>query len=228
MGAQDPIDAIIAVRDGARYLAEAIESVLSQTLPPSRLIVVDDGSSDESAAIAESCGGLVTVLRLPPRGTPAALNAALAESSAPLVGFLDADDVWLADKLELQAALLAERTEVETVYGHVVEFLDDAPPGLVARAEPTPGFVKSALLARRSAFDRVGGFDDSYAVVDFPEWHARCRDAGIVEHMLPAVVARRRVHGANVTVRRRGIAHAEYLRLARATLARRRAAASQP
>jgi glycosyltransferase involved in cell wall biosynthesis len=228
MPGQETIDAVIAVRDGARYLPEAIDSVLSQTLPPNRLIVVDDGSSDESAAIAESFGDAVAVLRRPPRGTPAALNVALAESTAPLVGFLDADDVWLADKLERQAAVLAERADVEVVYGHVVEFLDDAPPGLAARTEPAPGIAKSALLARRSAFDRVGGFDESYAVVDFPEWHARCSDAGVVEHVLAGVVARRRVHGGNVTVRRRDIAHAEYLRLARATLARRRAAASRP
>ncbi len=225
MLARDRIDAIVAVRDGAPYLAAAIESALDQTRPPDRVIVVDDGSSDESAAIAEAFGAPVTVLRRPAAGAPAALNAGLAESDAELVAFLDADDLWLAGKLALQADLLADRPDVELVFGHVVEFGDGDCEGLEIRTEPAPGMVKSAAMARRSTLDRIGHFDASYAVVDFPEWRARSQDAGVVEHLLPDVVTRRRVHGANVTLQRRETTHAEYLRMARASLARRRATA---
>jgi glycosyltransferase involved in cell wall biosynthesis len=221
---QERIDALIAVRDGAPFLAQAIESALAQTLAPDRVIVVDDGSTDDSAEIAERFGTPVTVLRRPPAGAPAALNAALAESTAPLVAFLDADDLWLPRRLELQAAALARRPEIELVYGHVVEFLDGDGDRLLVRDGPQAGPLKSALLARRSLFDRVGEFDASYAVVDFPEWYARCRAAGAVEELLPDVVAQRRVHGGNVTLQRRDTTHAEYLRLARASLARRRTA----
>jgi len=221
--ASDGIDALIAVRDGAPYLAEAIESALGQTLAPARVIVVDDGSTDASAAIAERFGPPVTVLRRSAAGAPAALNAGIAESSAPLVAFLDADDLWLPGKLALQADLLADRVEVEIVYGHVTEFRDGNAEHLEVRHEPQPGLVKSAALVRRSTLDRVGHFDASYAVVDFPEWRSRCQAAGVVEHVLAEVVTRRRVHGENVTLRRRDTTHAEYLRMARAAVGRRRA-----
>lgn len=225
MPASDRIDAIVAVRDGAPYLAAAIESALGQTRPPDRVIVVDDGSGDASATIAERFGAPVTVLRRPALGAPTALNAALAESDAALVAFLDADDLWLPAKLALQADLLHRRPDVELVFGHVVEFPDGDSDGLVIRTDPAPGMVKSAVMARRSTLDRIGHFDTSYAVVDFPEWRARCQAAGVVEHVLEEVVTRRRVHGANVTLRRRDTTHAEYLRMARAAVARRRATA---
>jgi glycosyltransferase involved in cell wall biosynthesis len=221
--ASDRIDAVVAVRDGAPYLAAAIESALGQTRPPERVIVVDDGSSDDSAAIAERFGAPVTVLRQRAAGTPIALNAGLAESNAASVAFLDADDLWLPDKLALQAALLARRPDVEVVFGHIVEFGDGDCEGLEIRTDPAPGLVKSAALARRSTLDRIGHFDTSYAIVDFPEWRARCQAAAVVEHVLDEIVARRRVHGANVTVRRRDATHAEYLRMARAAVTRRRA-----
>jgi glycosyltransferase involved in cell wall biosynthesis len=223
-----PIDTVIPVRDGARFLAAAIESVLNQTLPPARVIVIDDGSADESATIAEGFGPPVTVLRRPPRGGPAALNDGLAESDAPLVAFLDADDLWLPQRLELQVEALTARPETDLAFGHVIEFVDGDVENVTARTEPQPGITKSALLARRSAFDRVGLFDTSYDVVDFPEWHARARAAGLVEHVVSEVVVRRRVHGGNVTLRRRATLNAEYLRMARTALARRRTSVAQP
>ena len=224
------IDALIPVRDGARYLAAAIESALAQTLPPACVIVVDDGSADESAAIAEGFGPPVTVLRQAPLGGPAALNLALTVSDAPLVAFLDADDLWLPSKLELQAAVLCERPEVDLVYGHLTEFLDGEAEArqLAIRSEPVAGIIKSTLVARRSVLDRVGHFDSEYAIVDFPEWYARCRAANVVEHVVPETVTRRRVHGENVTVLRRDATQAEYLRLARAAVERRRSSPTQP
>jgi len=219
------IDVLIPVRDGAPFLAQAIESALAQTLPPTRVIVVDDGSEDDSAAIAESFGTPVTALREPPRGAAAALNAGLAESRAPLVAFLDADDLWLPQRLELQAAVLARDPAVGIVFGHLTEFIDGDVRGVEARTEPTPGVLKSTVLVRRATLDAVGHFDASYSVIDFAEWHARSHTAGVVELVVPEVVARRRVHGANVTLRRRETLNAEYLRLARAAVARRRAPA---
>jgi glycosyltransferase involved in cell wall biosynthesis len=221
-----PIETVVPVRNGARFIAPAIESALAQTLPPQRVIVVDDGSTDDSAEIAESFGDSVTVLRRPPRGGPAALNEGLAESDAPLIAFLDADDLWLPHRLEWQAEVLAEQPEVDLVFGHVTEFLDGNVENIVARAEPQPGILKSALLARRSAFERVGDFDTGYGVVDFPEWHARAQAAGIGQYVVPEVVARRRVHGENTTILRREALNAEYLRMARAALLRRRTAAA--
>jgi glycosyltransferase involved in cell wall biosynthesis len=217
------VDVVIPVRDGAPYLAAAIESVLAQTQPAARIVVIDDGSQDESAAIAERFGAPVTVLRRPAAGAPFALNAGIAASDAPVVAFLDADDLWEPRKLELQLDLLARRPDVELVFGHMTEFLDGVVKGGEARASAIAGVGKSTLLVRRTTLDRVGVFDESYAVIDFPEWYSRAQAAGVVEHLIPDVVARRRVHGNNVSLRRKETANAEYLRMARAAVLRRRA-----
>lgn len=217
------VDVVIPVRDGAPYLAAAIESVLAQTQPAARIIVVDDGSQDDSAAIAERFRAPVTVLRRPAAGAPFALNAGIAASDAPVVAFLDADDLWEPRKLELQLDLLARRPDVELVFGHMTEFLDGDVRGVEARAGAIAGVGKSTLLSRRTTLDRVGTFDESYAVIDFPEWYSRAQAAGVAEHVIPDVVARRRVHGNNVSLRRKETANAEYLRMARAAVLRRRA-----
>ena len=95
------------VRDGERYLEAALRSLLDQTRPPDELVVVDDGSRDGSAALAEALG--VRVLRRPALGVAAARNAGVAATSADLVGFLDADDLAEPRRLELQVAALAPR-----------------------------------------------------------------------------------------------------------------------
>lgn len=105
------IDVIVPVFNAATYLAEAIDSVLAQTHRVARVIVVDDGSTDDSAAIAEAFGPPVEVIRLDGNhGAARARNAGLAASDAPLVAFLDADDRWLPDKLAAQCAALDAAT----------------------------------------------------------------------------------------------------------------------
>jgi glycosyltransferase involved in cell wall biosynthesis len=91
---------VIPTYNGARFLANTIASVHAQTVQPSEIIVVDDGSTDDSAAVAERCG--VTVVRQANGGIGAARNAGIAAATQPWVAFLDHDDMWVANKLELQ------------------------------------------------------------------------------------------------------------------------------
>ncbi|HEX3954528.1 MAG TPA: glycosyltransferase family 2 protein, partial [Stellaceae bacterium] len=79
-------------------MQDAIASLLGQTLPPAAIIVVDDGSSDATVAIAETFGAVVTVLRQRQRGPGAATDLGLAAVTTPFVAGLDADDIWLSDK----------------------------------------------------------------------------------------------------------------------------------
>ncbi len=121
----DPkVSAIIIVYNGAAFLHEAISSVLAQTFADWELIIVDDGSIDESAAIAEAFiaagSGQVTLLRHPDcgnHGMSAARNLGLAHAQGEFVGFLDADDVWLPDKLGEQLTILEEDVSLGMVYG---------------------------------------------------------------------------------------------------------------
>jgi glycosyltransferase involved in cell wall biosynthesis len=190
---------IIPVRDGVRYLAEAVNSVLDQDVAVHQVLIVDDGSSDGSQAVAESFGAPVEVLRRDPGGSaPAARNLGLDHATGDVIGFLDADDVWLPGSLRRRLEVLMSG-DTDLVFGYVEEFrspeLDDTqraslpePRGVV------PGRVITTLLARRDVFERVGEFDESLQAMDFLDWLARARSQGVTETMTDDLVSRRRVH----------------------------------
>lgn len=109
MPGKDPnISVVIPCYNAAPFLRESIESVLRQTLSPLEIIVVDDGSTDESAAVAEAYGAPVRVLRQENQGESVARNRGIEESRGEWIAYLDADDIWETRKLELQVATLGQ------------------------------------------------------------------------------------------------------------------------
>jgi glycosyltransferase involved in cell wall biosynthesis len=118
------VSCIIIFLDEERYLREAVESVIAQSYPHWELLLVDDGSSDGSAEIAEryarESGGRIRHLTHPGRenrGMSASRNLGISQARGEFVAFLDGDDAWLADKLERQVALFAEHAEAQMVCG---------------------------------------------------------------------------------------------------------------
>jgi hypothetical protein len=101
------ISVVIPCYNGTKFLRETLDSVLAQTLPALEVIVVDDGSTDGSAGIADSYGPPVRVIRQPNQGESVARNRGIEEAKGEWVAFLDADDLWLPDKLAEQAKLMA-------------------------------------------------------------------------------------------------------------------------
>src|SRR5271165_6953801 len=98
------VDVIIPAYNAAKYLPKAIESVISQTFEDWHIVLVDDGSTDDTAAVVapyrERLGAKMSYIRQENRGLPAARNAAIRASSAELLALLDADDIWLPCRLE--------------------------------------------------------------------------------------------------------------------------------
>jgi glycosyltransferase involved in cell wall biosynthesis len=187
------------VRDHAAYLAAALESALGQTRRPHEVVVVDDGSTDGSAAVAEAFGDPVRVLRQAPAGGPAARNAGVAASTGEVLGFLDADDLWPADRLERLLERLAAPDAPGLVFGRLEEFVtEEADPAALPAPRPaTPATLATTLLLARATHDRVGPFPVDLPIADFAPWLQRARTLGIAEAMVDAVVLRRRVHPGN-------------------------------
>ena len=227
-GGRDPsVSVMIGVYNGARYLGEAIESVLAQTHPAAELIVVDDGSEDDSGAIAESYGPPVVCIRQPNGGMAAARNRAVAAARCEYFAFLDADDRFRSDKLERQLGVFAEDPRLDVVYGHVTEFLspdlDEDARALLREpvhdlAWPTPNL----MLVRRDSFLRVGLFSTDLKVGIGVDWYARANEAGLQAAVPPFVVLERRLHAENNGLRRRQF-KPQYLHVLKAALDRRRA-----
>lgn len=221
------ITAIVPVRDGERYLAAALDSVLSQSRPPDEVIVADDGSADGSAAVAEGFGDRVRVLRLEPRGPSAAVDSAMAEAQGDVIAMIDADDLWTPDKLEVQLEELGSGGRPDLVWGAVEQFIspdlgDEERSRLRTPLPSGPAKIRGTLLARRDAIERAGPFAaGEVAVGEFVDWYMRAADAGLTEAMVDRVVLRRRIHAANLTRKHSG-SRADYARVIAEGLRRRR------
>jgi glycosyltransferase involved in cell wall biosynthesis len=215
------VSAAIAVRDGERFLAEAIESALAQTVPCSEVIVVDNGSTDRSREIAEGYGDAgVRVIDEPVAGIAHARNAALGAYRGTHLSFLDADDLWEPQKNEVQLAALSAPDPPEIVFGHVAQFMD----GDAARIQPGRGFL-AASLASREVWDRIGPWPTEVGnTAEGLDFFLRVQRVGLRELMLDDVVHRRRIHGENVGFRERD-ARTDMARVMKRELDRRRAEA---
>ncbi len=217
------VSVIVPVFNGERYLAQALDSVLEQTYPDLELIVVDDGSTDATPDIISRFGSAVRSVHQPNAGTAAALNRGIDLARGSLLSFLDADDLWVPDKLRWQLDALRANPGIDLVFGHMRQFHS---PDLVAaeRAAITcsqqamPGISTGTLLVPRQAFNRVGPFSTRWAVGEFMDWYGRAQDAGLRQVVLPEVVALRRLHSRS----RERAADVDYARIAREALRRRR------
>jgi glycosyltransferase involved in cell wall biosynthesis len=226
------VTVIIGAYTAARYLGEAIDSVLALTQPRLELIVVDDGSTDGTGDVAEAYGDPVRCIRQENGGMAAARNRAVPEARGAYLSFLDADDRFPPDKLRSQLAVFEARPELDVVYGHVTEFLspdlDDAARALLRSPEhdvpwPTPNL----MLVRRESFLRVGLFSTDLKVGIGVDWHARANELGLRSAIPPVVVLERRLHAENNGIRQRQ-SKPQYLHVLKAALDRRRLEAGDP
>lgn len=216
------VSVVVPVFNAERHLEEALASVKNQDYPVLEVIAVDDGSTDGSAVLLSAHHG-VRVGRQANSGPAAARNLGISLAQGDFLAFLDADDVWLSDKLTCQIGVFEEHPEVDVVFGHVEEFCAGEVSEATRRAHSrtVPGYLPSTLMARRSVFEEAGVFDAGLRAAELLEWLDRCRTAQLSIRMMDQVVARRRVHGSN-TFQRDPDARREMVRAVHAVLRRRR------
>ncbi len=217
------VSIIIPVYNGERYLGAAIESVLAQDYRPIEVIVVDDGSTDGSDAVAKQFP--VHYFRHAHSGPGATRNLGIARALGELLAFLDADDLWTPNKLATQTAALAAQPELDAVLGQVEQFKS---PDVAGELPPVrfvglslKGLHPGTMLIKRAAFQRVGFFGMDWQVGDVVDWFVRAEEAQLEMMMLPQVVMHRRIHKNNLTVRSRETAELEYAQILKARLDRR-------
>lgn len=163
------VSVVVPAYNCARFLREAIDSALVQTLPPIEVIVVDDGSSDETPALLAGYGSRIRAIRQANAGVAAARNRGVREATGDAVAFLDADDAWLPEKLERQALRLETEPDLGFVHCGALEVDEEGRP-LRARAEGCEGWVADRMLM----FEDVGPLSGSTPLVP----RARLAEAG--------------------------------------------------
>jgi glycosyltransferase involved in cell wall biosynthesis len=199
------VSCIVPVFNGERYLGEALDSILAQTYRQFECIVIDDGSTDGTAEVVSRYGERVSYLWQANAGPGAARNRGISAAEGDLVAFLDADDLWHPEKLARQVARFEARSELDLCITWAQNF---CAPELSARDEyrgdpryqqPWRGFGCPTLLARREAFDAIGGFNVDLRLGEDLDWFAHARERGLTLELLPDVLVYRRLHPWNTT-----------------------------
>jgi glycosyltransferase involved in cell wall biosynthesis len=222
------ISVVIPAFDAEPFLAESIRSTLDQDLEPLEVIVVDDGSADATSEVAASFGDAVRLVRhADNRGEAAARNTGVAEARGDCIAMHDADDRMLADRLRVQLdALVAGGPSTGCVLAQMRTFSADGSPlpawALDADGEPIT-YGNSPVLAWRTTYDRVGGYDESLVTGTDSDWLVRVRAAGLEVGLIEQVLLERRVHDTNLSARH-GTNPRGYLVALRKVLTERRAA----
>lgn len=193
----DLVSIVIANYNYARFLPEAVESALAQTHPAVEVIVIDDGSRDDSLAVASRYG--VTVLAQENQGVCAARNNAAAHARGKYILFLDADDTLFPDSVaRLLARLQAAPPGTGYAYGQMEYF--DTRTGLFpsrefdAQALARDNYICVTTLIRKDAFDQVGGFDRGFTLREDWELYIRLLHAGFRGAFLAEPILRYRKH----------------------------------
>ena len=220
------ISVVIPVYNGERYLGQAIESVLAQAYRPLEIIVVDDGSTDGSATLSQQFGPPVRYHYQPNAGVGAARDLGAMLAQGEFLAFLDADDLWVPNKLDLQLRAFTNDASLEISFGHVRQFhspeLDEATrQRIILLDAPLVGCHPGTMLLRRTTFQRIGRFRDARQVGQFIDWYARAQEQKVKMQVLPDVLMQRRLHGANMGIEKRA-ARSDYARILGDVLRRRR------
>jgi glycosyltransferase involved in cell wall biosynthesis len=192
------VSVIMAAYQAEEFLEDAISSIFEQDYAPFEVVVCDDGSTDRTPEILATHSELRTV-RQPNSGAAAARNAAVAASSGELLAIFDADDLWPPTRLTAQADHLVRHPEVGCVLGRQ-EWINP-PPWLTRDAVygELDGIPLLSAMLRRSAFDAIGGFDESFTHSEDMDLLFRLREREIAIEVLPDVVMFRRFHGSNLS-----------------------------
>lgn len=206
------VSIIMPVYNGAAYLAEAIQSILAQTYPSWELIIVNDGSTDDSLTIANEFAhqdDRIRVLHQANRGLPGALNAGLRRATGPYVGVLAQDDQLLPSYLQTMVAVLVANPEAGAVYAlpQMMDINGHNLPQRVGRIVAPDQLYDSLIdgnfilactvMMRRSALDAVGWYDETLYSEDWDLWLRLAAAYPILA--VPEVLVRYRAHDKNMT-----------------------------
>jgi glycosyltransferase involved in cell wall biosynthesis len=201
-------------------IGDALRSVLTQSVAPTRVIVVDDGSTDGTAEEVRAFAAVELVTQKN-AGPGSATTRGFAMVTTPFIATLDADDIWVQGKMERQFAVLESDPRLAGVFGRMANFKGDPASALFDQAYD--GWSRTTMLIKTGVAQATGAIIDPVGSGDMVDWLARVREAGHVLTMVPEVLALRRVHAASMTYRDHRDLAKGYLQVAREAMLRKRA-----
>jgi len=210
------VDVIVPAFNAAKTLPFALESVFAQTFDDWRILLVDDGSTDNTEQVVAPYmarfGSKIQYIQQENRGLPAARNTAIRASSAEFLALLDADDVWLPCRLAESVKVLRERSRAGLAYGGITSIDSDGRPQetFVGSTKGTEGHIASSIYMRkidlpcptitfrRRSVDEVGTFDETMRATEDRDLWLRIAQRYEVA-FVPMVLAYYRVSPGSMT-----------------------------
>ena len=229
---------IIPAYNAERHLTQALESLQQQTVPLTEIVVVDDGSTDGTFELATQMAhgdSRIRLVRQVNQGNTAARNTGVQHTDCELLSFLDADDLWLPDRLEHALKAFEDDPGLDYAVGHARAYFDwlpDTPEEVKLRSQQDPrnqgdhpAFIGAGLIALRRAWERVGPFDTTRSHASGMDWFLRARSLGLREAVLPQALYLRRIHGHNVSLQSAANSQLQFARALRDHIQRSRGSA---
>ncbi|MCG3267387.1 glycosyltransferase family A protein [Yoonia sp. I 8.24] len=214
---------VIPAYNAERTIVETLDSILAQTCQPSEIVVVDDGSTDSTVEIAKAHRAATRVISQTNTGCGGATTYAISLTSAPVIAALDADDIWLPQKMEQQLEHLAALGPSAISFTKSRQFHHDDNDR--KKGVERDAIIRSTMVLHRPTFEKVGPIiDPPGGAGDMVDWLARARVAGFTLNILPEVLMLRRIIPGSMTYSAEDESHRGYLSVARAAIMRRRQA----
>ena len=195
------VSIIIPIYNYGRFLAEAIDSVMAQTYRPIEVIVVDDGSTDNTANIATSYPDIQYIYQ-PNQGVSVARNTGISKARGKYLAFLDADDTWHPDKLKIQIQHLKENPNIGYNICKIKNYFEpeiNRDPRIISALYEYDQIGGFTIVCTKSIFEQVGGFDSRYKAGEDFDWFTRAKDKGIAMAIVPDILLNRRIHNNNLS-----------------------------
>ncbi len=197
MSSQPLISVIVPFYNAENFIAETVHSIQQQAYEPLQIIIINDGSTDNSLKIIESFDTPMKIISQANAGPAQARNRGLQHAKGEFIAFLDADDLWPEGKLANQLAYLKSNEKVEAVWGRTQYFGDFSERDLklpLAEDRTAYSYQLGAGFFRRSAFEKVGLFDGSFRYSEDYDWILRMREMGIPHETMPQITLLHRMH----------------------------------
>ena len=205
------VSVIVPVWNGARYLDAALQSIWQQGVSELQVIVVNDGSTDETKQMLDDYGTAVTTIHQSNQGPAAARNAGLQHATGEFVAFLDADDVWANGRLQPQITHLQTNPQTDIVQGKI-QYMRQMDNEWQPYGEPFFALSLVTGLFRRALFAQVGPLDESLLYCEDVDWFFRAKRCAVTIQQETAVALYYRQHTHNLT-KRRDLIHQYTLRV---------------
>lgn len=209
---------VIPAYNAAKTILECLQSVFDQTMPPAQVIVVDDGSQDETAKLVQNSEFDVTVISITNSGPGTATTKGFEQVQHEFIATLDSDDLWRADKIQQQLAFLEGKRDYAGVFTHIQSFNVKENPN-----DAVPGWLRSTMLIRKHAQMKIGPMVDPKPYGgEFIGWIGTARDLGMEFSMLDEPLALRRIRKDSLSYGLKDPVVAGYLSMARQSILRKR------